>query len=329
MTNPLDKSIPRAMLVGSPRSGTTWLAKLIDSHPGVLYRHEPDSINVRPDIPFVPDSSDIERYRQQCLDYIDLLFAERAIKSSGSQPMFAKSFRSDASEQMRKMLIYSTKAGERILSGNALLSSLQIPDMLSTGRSGPQLLFLKSVSSLCRTYMFSRAEPGLKFLHIIRHPCAYVASTLRGKQLGLLSDDAYIETLAKMPQAAAYDWTIARLGAMSREQQLTARWMLQNDKVLEEMNGEPNYLRVVYEDLCADPKRVLAEVFEFLGLSLESQSLEFLQESSVGKGKEVRYFDLKRDSLGASTGWQRELSASQIKQIQDVVAPSRVGSIYV
>ena len=33
----------RVMLVGSPRSGTTWMAKIIDSHPQVLYRHEPDS----------------------------------------------------------------------------------------------------------------------------------------------------------------------------------------------------------------------------------------------------------------------------------------------
>ena len=30
------------LVVGAPRSGTTWLAKIIDSHPDVLYRHEPD-----------------------------------------------------------------------------------------------------------------------------------------------------------------------------------------------------------------------------------------------------------------------------------------------
>jgi len=40
----------RAILVsGSPRSGTTWLAKLLDSHPDVLYRHEPDEVS--PPIP--------------------------------------------------------------------------------------------------------------------------------------------------------------------------------------------------------------------------------------------------------------------------------------
>ena len=31
------------LILGAPRSGTTWLAKIIDSHPDVLYRHEPDA----------------------------------------------------------------------------------------------------------------------------------------------------------------------------------------------------------------------------------------------------------------------------------------------
>ena len=29
-------------VLGGARSGTTWLAKILDSHPDVLYRHEPD-----------------------------------------------------------------------------------------------------------------------------------------------------------------------------------------------------------------------------------------------------------------------------------------------
>jgi LPS sulfotransferase NodH len=32
MTSPI-------LILGAPRSGTTWLAKIIDSHPDVLYRH--------------------------------------------------------------------------------------------------------------------------------------------------------------------------------------------------------------------------------------------------------------------------------------------------
>ncbi len=81
------------MLMGSPRSGTTWLAKIIDSHPGVLYRHEPDSVNVRPEIPFVPEMSDVAAHLVSASEYVEDLCSERSSKSTGSQPMFEKYFR--------------------------------------------------------------------------------------------------------------------------------------------------------------------------------------------------------------------------------------------
>lgn len=31
------------LIFGIPRSGTTWLGKLFDSHPDIVYLHEPDS----------------------------------------------------------------------------------------------------------------------------------------------------------------------------------------------------------------------------------------------------------------------------------------------
>ena len=34
------------LILGSPRSGTTWLAKIFDSHPDILYRHEPDELTL-------------------------------------------------------------------------------------------------------------------------------------------------------------------------------------------------------------------------------------------------------------------------------------------
>ena len=38
----LDALAAPILILGAPRSGTTWLAEIIDSHPDVLYRHEPD-----------------------------------------------------------------------------------------------------------------------------------------------------------------------------------------------------------------------------------------------------------------------------------------------
>ena len=42
-------------LIGLPRSGTTWIAKIFDSHPDVLYYHEPDYIDRIPCVPYVTE----------------------------------------------------------------------------------------------------------------------------------------------------------------------------------------------------------------------------------------------------------------------------------
>jgi hypothetical protein len=315
-------------LQGSPRSGTTWMAKIIDSDPGVLYRHEPDSINVRPDIPFVPTLDQAGEHLEVVRDYINELGRERASKSAGSQPMFDKNFRGPGAEMCRKLVVLALKSGERLPLIGEIFTGLQIPDFVPLNSADKSTLFIKSVSSLCRTLLFSNACPELKFVHIMRNPCAYVASTIRGKKLGLLSDDAYIKTLAAMPEAQQYGLDLERLTAMSRIEQLAARWMLQNSKVINEMKGAANYRQVIYEELCNDPGEVVASLFEFLGLRMSQQTHEFIASSSAAKSGETRYFDLTRDSAAAASSWRRELTEQQIERVKSVVSRSPAGQLY-
>lgn len=51
------------LLCGIPRSGTTWIGKIFDSHPDTLYRHEPDSGKVLGSVPLVAPIADVEKYR--------------------------------------------------------------------------------------------------------------------------------------------------------------------------------------------------------------------------------------------------------------------------
>jgi hypothetical protein len=39
------------IILGLPRSGTTWISKILDSHPAVVYRHEPDSVKKLRNVP--------------------------------------------------------------------------------------------------------------------------------------------------------------------------------------------------------------------------------------------------------------------------------------
>ena len=82
----------RVFLLGAPRSGTTWLAKLFDSHPDVLYRNEPDSLVQEDSLPQICRLDAIDQYRDIARNYIDRLLRTHTLKSSGSLPVFSKDF---------------------------------------------------------------------------------------------------------------------------------------------------------------------------------------------------------------------------------------------
>ena len=57
-------------IFGVPRSGTTWLAKIFDSHPATLLRHEPDTVNPTAAIPFIMSEEEIDQYLTEARDYL-------------------------------------------------------------------------------------------------------------------------------------------------------------------------------------------------------------------------------------------------------------------
>src|SRR3546814_13533864 len=79
-------------IIGGARSGTTFLGKLLDSHPDVLYRHEPDSVLVNTEIPFVPRVDELQRYVGPARHYLDAPLYVRAKKVSGPSPHFDKPY---------------------------------------------------------------------------------------------------------------------------------------------------------------------------------------------------------------------------------------------
>jgi hypothetical protein len=51
---------PLILLFGLPRSGTSWVGKIFDSHPSTIYRHEPDSRGALNDVALLPAPSEID-----------------------------------------------------------------------------------------------------------------------------------------------------------------------------------------------------------------------------------------------------------------------------
>jgi Sulfotransferase family len=313
---------PLVIILGSARSGTTWLGKLFDSHPNVIYRHEPDSIDVNTAIPFLPRKSEANTYVDLAREYLHDLKSARYAKSVGHRPFFRKSFQP---RHARYGLVASSMALKALEGcvGHAA-RRLRIPRAFDAP-SGPDVHFvIKSVSSLCRAYLFSLADPDARIVHVVRHPCAVVASRLRGVSKGLLKPTVFLDAMLRMEESAWYPLTHEYLRRASYEEQLAYLWMIQNDKVLAEMNGSSRYKVVIYEDLCQQVRAVTREAFAFADLEWHAQTERFIRRLETSRRRAPGYFSVMRSPLSATNAWRNELREGQINRIRAICAHARI-----
>jgi hypothetical protein len=189
-------------------------------------------------------------------------------------------------------------------------------------------LVIKSVDAITRSYVYSRARPEMKIVHIVRHPCGHIASRLRGIRLKLMGSSSFIATVAATPEAAARGLTLQRLEQMSMEEQMATRWMIVNDKIMTELEGHDSYRCIRYEDLCAAPARVSRQLFEFAGLDWSDQTTVFLGESNREARASPGYFEIRRPSAQAAAAWRAELDPGQVERIAALVWNSRSGALF-
>ncbi len=104
------------------------------------------------------------------------------------------------------------------------------------------------------------------------------------------------------------------------------RWTLWNEKAMEDIQSQANRRVVRYEDFCAGPARAARHLFDFCGLSWQSQTEQFLVDSS-GKDDSA-YYSVYKDSSQAATTWRKRLSAENIEKILAITTKSLPGALY-
>ena len=173
------------LLFGMPRSGTTWVGKVFDSHPQTLYRHEPDSFGSLNAVPMFPEIDDSECYRQLLQEFVANTTESGSARVTGKLPLFPKAYQRPLTFQLRKLLLLGSKGVGRLSK-----AELPLPGMINRRYSGNAWLVWKSIESLGRLGVIARLLPDCHAVHILRHPCGYVSSILRGESHGQLGGDA-------------------------------------------------------------------------------------------------------------------------------------------
>ncbi|MBF0394844.1 MAG: sulfotransferase, partial [Alphaproteobacteria bacterium] len=295
---------------------TTLVGKLLDSHPDVLYRHEPDSVLVDPDIPFLPSAGRRALHVAAARLYLAALTRVRAPKVAARPPVFAKSWR-------RPAAALAHRAMARAAPLLAPLKALPVADLIDPALRDTVVPAIKSVNSLCRTRLFHEAWPEARIVHVVRHPCAVVASRLAGIGKGLMRPNVYLAATFAMDEARRYPFGEEEMRQRPLEQQMAYQWMVHNDKVHAETRGLEACLTLRHETLCRGLTQGARALFAHCRLDWNAQTATFVARlESLGGDGGARYFSIMRNPAAELERWRERLSPAQIHGLAGVLAHS-------
>lgn len=318
-------------IVGMTRGGNTWLGKIFDAHPDVLYRHEPDSILKTKTVPAFCRDRDIERYLPAAKDYFDAVLRVRTSKAIGTFPVLPKSYHSFSQHQLKRAMVLGAKGCEKLGIFSGFFRDLPLPEM-----TGPAPIHhvVKSIAALGRMNLFSRLYPEAKIILLLRHPGGQVVSALKAiasdkidGQPPATEDWGIYEDLANTDLGRRHGLTLAVFKQFDPVERLAWRWAISNDKALEDLVGQNNVRVVLYEELCSSPIAVSRSLFEFAGLDWHLAVENFVERSSTANQANT-YDRVIRDSVKTAAAWRHKLDPGKIDLIDKVLERSRAGGYY-
>ncbi|MEE3330706.1 MAG: sulfotransferase [Myxococcota bacterium] len=309
------------VITGKGRSGTTWLAQILNSHPACCYKHEPFPERKR--TPYADWAAELRADAKRTT--LRAKFDEicRGCHHSIDLPPFPdKNFE---------------RGNPRILHGlHGLGSRVAALRWLYEAYGRPRLrddtdILIKDVNfetallpALCATL-----EPRL--LATIRNPFANVASHLTGVARGIFesdreSDARRARAIIEAPGGEPYRGYLSELSTMPAAMFEALRWRIHVEPMVEVAEGLPRGRTVVYEDLCEDPLSETEQIFDFIGWVLTPATRDFIHASIAGPravpNSRRAYFSVFRDPRKSMNKWRDQLSPAEQSQIADVVRDS-------
>ncbi len=320
------------LLLGFSRSGTTWLAKILDSAASVYLVSEPDKKTYEHvKLGALPHCTDPEDsfYTNAYIDGLNEL-QKKFYVGLNSFPFFQKEFirHGDFFRYMAHLLFLINFPLERLLGLN-----IYLPYRLLVKKKHelPIRMVWKSTNQSSNLRTITKAFPGIKIIYIMRNPFAVISSAMQNSKMAFDGEDC--RRIRDRACATFFDSESIDFEKLKTEPEIRKRallWRIECESALAVGAGYEHFKCFLYEDLVSDPNGVVKELFEWLGWEMAAQTQKFLQESTgqlppsawTAKFLGSRFFGVYRGPDGNVNGWKKRLSTADYQVIYDVVRKS-------
>jgi hypothetical protein len=311
-----------ALLAGFPRSGTTWISNLINSHPSVAYRHEflgrcygQIPVSLFEHLKHNKGLNDDEHHQ-----LVRLLLS--ATVTADRPPFFAKEHLRFASPQLHHFAW---------LAARAMPPLAGIYRTLYTPTQQPKVVLVKETRS---SHNMDSMISGLRVeqcIFLFRHPCGCIASLERGIESGVMERP---NAEGKLALLRCYERQLAQDHGISSHEALlklpdhcfqAIAWTTQNNDYLD-FGERFSSIFLSYENVTATPYESARDVLAALRLDPDDQTEAFLAASREGSPGLLQadsgsdYYSVYRAPGHNPEQWRESLSPQQVQDIETISA---------
>lgn len=308
------------IILGYPRSGTTWFANLFNSHPDVVYRHEVIGRCYKhfPKELFQRLKHDYGLADNEYKKAINIILSPNV--ESDRAPFFPKNYLRLKNVQFH----YISWIVSRTLSIFEPLYKL-----IFFPRGKDLTLIIKETRSTVNMDSMIKGIRADKIVVLFRHPCGALASSLTGIQTGKMSQstaskrEVWFSENENKKYIKELNLSTAQIHELPEHEYLAILWRLQNDDYLEFSSTDYDKVFINYENFMADQENKVKELFETLHLSYDPMVDQFLKATSgTGDSKPIlkdsssKFYSVYRNKSFDPNKWQKSLLPEQISVIE-------------